>query len=204
MRVNINLASQKYEDVRRFHVLWGSVIAGTAGLTVLLLVFAAWNYADSSQVKQRIKEKEQKIATLERERASAQAVANLPQNRGITEQKNYWNGQIAKRSLSWTQLFNDLQRIMPPRAYLNAVHPEITLDHRLKLQLVIISDKHDGALELVKKMEKSERFSGPSIGNESVQKDAHTGGFIYKVDISTYYNMPTSPASPQPGNKESM
>ena len=47
MRLNINLASQKYEDVRRFYVRWGTAIALAAVLT-LLLVFLAWkNYSDS-------------------------------------------------------------------------------------------------------------------------------------------------------------
>src|SRR5882672_5167031 len=128
MRVNINLASQKYEEVRQFYFRWGSAVATAAAITVLLLGFAAFNYSDSAQINRRIKDLQQDIAKLARERAAAQTVASLPENRGITEQKNFWNSQFARRTFSWTQLFNDLQRIMPNRAYVNSVHPEITLD----------------------------------------------------------------------------
>jgi len=187
MRLNINLASQKYEDVRRFYLRWGAAIALTAVLS-LVLAFLAWkNYSDSSDSSARIKKLEQSIATLQRERAEAEAISNRPENHDVTTQKNFWNKQIARRTFSWTQLFNDLQRIMPARAYVNSVHPEITADNRVKLTLEILGDKHDNPLELVQKMEKSERFRSPKINSDTSQKDQKTGTTIYKLDIETYY-----------------
>jgi hypothetical protein len=84
---------------------------------------------------------------------------------------------------------------MPARAYVSTVHPEITLDNRLKLTLGIRGDTHENGLELVKKMEKSERFRAPAISAEGVEKDSRTGAQLYKFDIVTYY----SPAAPVPG-----
>jgi hypothetical protein len=187
MRLNVNLASQKFEDVRRFYVRWGAAIALTAALA-LALAFLAWkNYSDSTGSSARIKKLEQSIATLQRERAEAEAISNRPENHDVTLQKNFWNKQIARRAFSWTQLFNDLQRIMPARAYVSSVHPEITPDNRLKLTLEILGDKHDNALELVQKMEKSERFRGPKINSDTSTRDQKTGTTIYKLDIETYY-----------------
>jgi hypothetical protein len=187
MRLNINLASQKFEDVRRFYVRWVTAIALTAALA-LVLIFLAWkNYSDSSDANARIRKLQQSIAGLQRERAEAEAISNRPENHDVTAQKNFWNKQIMSRSFSWTQLFNDLQRIMPARAYVGSVHPEITPDHRLKLSLQILGDKHDNALELVQKMEKSERFRGPKINSDTWTKDQKTGGILYKLDIETYY-----------------
>jgi hypothetical protein len=201
MRLNINLASQKYEDVRRFYLRWVAAIGLTALLT-LVLIFLAWkNYSDSSRSNARIKQHEQKIAELQKERAQAEAISNRPENHDVTAQKNYWNRQIARRSFSWTQLFNDLQRIMPGRAYVSQVHPEITQDNRLKLSLEIVGDKHENALELVQKMEKSERFRGPKIKAEAVQKDQRTGTTLYKFDIETYYT-PANAAQTRPTTRE--
>ena len=194
MRLNINLASQKYEDVRRFYARWITAIGLTALLT-LVLMFLAWrNYRDSSDSGARIKKLQEEIASLERERAQAEAISNRPENHDVTAQKNYWNRQIMRRALSWTQLFNDLQRIMPPRAYVSSVHPEITPDNRLKLSLEILGDKHDNPLELVQRMEKSERFRGPKLNSDTWTKDQKTGTTLYKLDIETYY---TPAAIPQ-------
>lgn len=187
MRLNINLASQKYEDVRKFYMRWGTAIALTFLLT-LALAFLAWkNYSDSSKSSARIQAHEQAIAALQKERAEAEAISNLAKNHDVTTQKDYWNRQIARRAFSWTQLFNDLQRIMPARAYVNSVRPEITQDNRLKLSLEIAGDKHDNALELVQRMEKSERFRGPRIKSDVSQKDQRSGTTLYKLEIETYY-----------------
>lgn len=193
MRLNINLASQKFEDVRRFYVRWGAAIALTASLA-LVLAFLAWkNYTDSADSSARIKKLQQSIATLERQRAEAEAISNRPENHDVTTQKNFWNKQIARRAFSWTQLFNDLQRIMPARAYVSSVHPEITPDNRLKLSLEILGDKHDNPLELVQRMEKSERFRGPQIKSDTSTRDQKTGTTIYKLDIETYYTPTGAP-----------
>jgi Tfp pilus assembly protein PilN len=195
MRLNINLASLKYEHVRQFYVRWGAAIGLTALLTLLLIGLAWINYSSTSQSGRRIKEQEARIAALQKERAAAETITNLPENHEITAQKNYWNRQINRRQLSWTQLFNDLQRIMPARAFVTTVHPEITADNRLKLTLGIKGDTHDNGLELVKKMEKSERFRAAAISAENTEKDSRTGAQLYKFDITTYY----SPAAPAPG-----
>jgi hypothetical protein len=203
MRLNINLASQKFEDVRQFYVRW-SVAIGFAALLMVLLIGLAWiNFSGSSKSGQRIKELQAEIADLQKQRAAAAAISNLPENHEITVEKNYWNKQINRRQLSWTQLFNDLQRIMPARAYLNSVHPEITPDNRLKLTLVVMGDTHDNGLELQKKMEKSDRFHSPQINSEIPQEKGKTAVQLYKFEIVTYYT-PAAPPPGRPANREGL
>lgn len=203
MRVNINLASQKYEAVKQFYVRWGTAIAFTSVLTVLLIILAWFNYTGSVTSSARIRELQQKITSLEKERAQAQIISSRPENHDVNAQKNYWNKQITRRSFSWTQLFNDLQRIMPPRAFVSSVHPEITPDNRVKLMLTIRADKHDNALELVQKMEKSQRFRNPLIDSDSTEKDSHTGQLLYKLQIVTYYT-PADLVQQRSGAKEGL
>jgi membrane protein implicated in regulation of membrane protease activity len=109
MRLNINLASQKYEDVRQFYVRWSMAI-GLSALLMLVLIVMAWrNFSISSQSGQRTKQLQAEIDALQKQRAAAEAISNLPENHDVTAQKNYWNKQINRRQLSWSQLFNDLQ-----------------------------------------------------------------------------------------------
>jgi Tfp pilus assembly protein PilN len=203
MRVHINLASQKYEAVRQFYVRWLTAIGGAVALTILLAVLAWMNYTGSAAANARIQALQQRIALLEKQRAAAAEISNRPENHDVNAQKNYWNKQFTRRSFSWTQLFNDLQRIMPPRAFVSSVHPEITADNRLKLTLTIKGDKHDNALELVQKMEKSERFRNPLINSDTAEKDQRTGQTLYKLDIVTYYT-PTGSLQQRSGEKEGL
>jgi Tfp pilus assembly protein PilN len=203
MRLTINLASQKYEDVRQFYVRWSIAIVVSA-LLMLVLIGLAWrNFSNSSDSGKRIKQLQAEIAQLQRQRAEAEAISNLPENHDVTAQKNYWNKQINRRQLSWTQLFNDLQRIMPARAFLSSVAPEITKDNRLKLTLVVMSDTHENGLELQKKMEKSSRFRSPQISNELMQAQGKTDIPLYKFEIVTYYTAP-APMQGRTANREGL
>jgi len=188
MRLNINLASQKYEHVRSFISRARAVTIGLAAFTVLLAVLAWFNYSSSINSNVRIRQLEQKISGLQQERAKASAVENLPENRDVTQQKNYWNRQIARRAFSWTQLFNDLQKIMPGRVYVISVAPELTSDNQLKLKLTIGGEKNDALNELVKRMESSHKFRHTELKNEQVQNDSRPGAPpLHKFEIETFY-----------------
>jgi Tfp pilus assembly protein PilN len=187
MRLNINLASRKYEDVRRFFLRWGIALASLAVLTVLLATLAGFSYVRSEKSGKEIKDLQQKVAALETRRDQLMAIDNSPQNRDVTQQKKFWNEEIRKRNLSWTQLFNDLQRIMPSRAYLNSVQPELTRDNRLKLKIVIAAEKRDDARELETRMEDSARFLGPKIVSETLEKGQKNTAPHWNFEMETGY-----------------
>ncbi len=200
MRVEINLASRKYEDVQQFFFRWRTTLVALAGLTALLAALAAWSHVRLEKSGREIKALEQKVATLQKQRDDLIAIDNRPENRAVNEQKTFWNAQIAKRNLSWTQLFNDLQKIMPNRAFLNSVQPELTRDNRLKLKIVIAGEKQDDARELQKRMEDSVRFHAPHIESEEFHKSERNAPPLWKFGIETDYT-PAS-ATPQPRTPE--
>jgi hypothetical protein len=189
MRLNINLASRKYEDVRQFYVRWGITLVALTALALLLGTLAGLSYRRSAKSGQDIKQLQQNISSLEKERDRLAAFENLPENRDVTEQKRFWNSQIKRRKFSWTQLFNDLQRIMPSRAHLISVQPELTPDNRLKLKLIIEGESRANSRELQERMEKSERFRSPEIVSETEEK-----GHV-KFEIQTEYAADAAPPS---------
>src|SRR5262249_12686755 len=119
MRLNINLASRKYEDVRKFFIGWGVTLIALGVCTLLLATLAAINYASTAKAGKDIKALQAKEEALQKERNTL--LERERQNREVTEQKRFWNTQIAKRTFSWTQLLNVLQKMMPARARLASV-----------------------------------------------------------------------------------
>lgn len=188
MRLNINLASRKYEDVRQFYVRWTATLTALAALALLLGTLAGLSYARSAKSGRHIKELQQRNAQLEKERDQLIAFENRPENRDVTEQKRFWNSQIARRRFSWTQLLNDLQKIMPNRASLVSVQPEMTADHRLTLKLIIAADNRSDARQLAERMEASKGFHGTAILNElEASKDAKAGTPNVRFEIGGEY-----------------
>lgn len=192
MRININLASQKYEDVRMFVSRAGKATAAMAVFTLVLAVLAWFNYSSSRSSGAHIRQLEQKINDLKQQRDNAVRVENLPENRVVMDENNYWNRQIKRRGFSWTQLFNDLQKIMPGRVYVISVAPELTPDNQLKLKMTIGGESSEDLNTLVKKMEGSQKFRHTELKTQTIQKEARPGATpLHKFEIETFYTSVT-------------
>lgn len=209
MRVNINLASRKYEDVRRFFVFWTTTLTLLAFCALVLAFLAYLKHSDVVRAARETSDLQTKIAALTRQRSELMAFENRPENRDVTQQKQFWNTEIMRRTFSWTLLFNDLQKIMPARVYVNSVQPELTPDGRLKLKLLISGETQDDTVELIKRMESSSRFHSPRPTFQSVEKDR--GSFqkgvrsvepaTFKCEIETYY---TPGVAAKPASREGL
>lgn len=203
MRLNINLASQKYADARRFYLRWGAAVAAMVILAVVLGVRAHSLYSSSKQSHRHIVELREKIGAKQNEQRQAESMLNQPGNQDVREQKSFWNEAFDQKSLSWTELFMDLEHIMPRRAYVVSIAPSTTPDHRLKLKMLIAGENYDNADELLKKMEGSERFRGPILEGENVITTPGKGTII-QFAISTYYTPANRIEQPSSGAKEGM
>jgi Tfp pilus assembly protein PilN len=194
MRLNINLASQKYEDARAFYARWGTALGLLLVITIVLAALAWSSHSRSVQTNQRIAELQKKIADLESEKTKAEATLNLPENHDVREQSHFWNERILQRSFSWTQLFTDLERVMPNRAYVMSVSPVPAPDKRIRLKIVVAAETHDNANDLVKRMEQSARFRSTGIVAESSQSASKGGPPVVQFEIEALYTPPPSNA----------
>jgi hypothetical protein len=202
MRININLASQKYEDVRQFYLRWGGALALMVLLT-LGLAFLAWsNYRDATGGRKHVDQLREESAKLDQQRRDAEAVMNRPENRDVRDQKNFWNDVIDQRSFSWTQLFSDLEKIMPARAYVISVQPTLTAERQLQLRLIVDGENHESGLEVQSKMERSERFHQPMIKREAVRVTqggpgtVGRGQSVWEFEIEAFYTPATQVHQP--------
>ncbi len=75
---------------------------------------------------------------------------------------------------------------MPARLHVVSIHPEKAPDNQLQIKLVVAGESRDRALELVRKMESSQRFRQTQIEQESTQA-GQTPGDNVQFDISALY-----------------
>ena len=80
MRVDINLASQPYEDARLFWLRWGGGLVALGVLTLLLLIITVNGWIGARKDRQLIRQYEAQSAARDKEQADAVALLNLPQN----------------------------------------------------------------------------------------------------------------------------
>ena len=103
MRLDINLASHPYEDVRQFWLRWGGGVAALGIVTLMLLYFAVSGFVTARKDRSLIQQAQQQIATRDQEKAQAEALLGLPQNRSTRDRSQFLNDAFQRKAFSWTQ-----------------------------------------------------------------------------------------------------
>jgi len=166
MRLDINLASQPYQDSRQFWMRWGTALGIAAILTLALLAITITGWFNARRDHAEIARLRADIAQRDRTRMQAEDFLNRPENRSTRDQSQFLNQLIERKSLSWTYVLEDLENVMPPRVHLISIRPELDEDSQLTLKLAVAGDSRDRVLELARRMEDSRRFSQTYIEAE--------------------------------------
>lgn len=158
MRSRINLASQPYEDAQRFYLQWGGLLLALAVITAVLIAVVVKSHRDSRDIAMKVAQERSQIAEIDRERAAAEAMLNRLENRDVRDRSRFLNALIVRKAFSWTQVFSDLERIVPPRVRIVSIHPEVNHSSQLEIHLEAIGDSREKANELLRHMEESPTF----------------------------------------------
>lgn len=188
MRLDINLATHRYEDARQFWIRWGTGL-GLLGIgTLALLIVTFTNWWDARIDHKKISDLEAQIAERDKERASAEGLLNKPENRSMRDKSQYLNELIARKTFSWTRAFEDMERVMPPRLHLVSLQPQLNDDNQLVIKMIVAGDSADHAIELVRRMEESQHFRETRIDTQSAaQGGGAAGGDAVQFVIDAMY-----------------
>lgn len=197
MRLNINLATQPYEDVRKFLAKWGLLTLVLAAATAMLVFMAVRNWRDSRTINAQIAEMHQKMDALDKARATAIATLNEPGNKVTAEKSRFLNDAIQRKSLSWTRIFMDLERMMPQGLHVVSIKPEFAKDNRLGIHLTVGGNSHEKAIELVRRMEESSTFRQATLVSETMTS---SGSDPVMFEITSTYT-PSRVADEVPSQK---
>jgi len=133
-----------------------------------------------------IRQREEQIAERDNEKTKAEVILNLPENRNTRDRSQFLNDLFQRKAFSWTKVFEDLERVMPARLHVVSIHPEMPNENQLQIKLKVAGESHERALELVRKMEGSQRFQQTRIDIENFQSGQTTGDNV-EVDITAMY-----------------
>ncbi|HWW14982.1 MAG TPA: hypothetical protein VN310_10015 [Candidatus Dormibacteraeota bacterium] len=193
MRLDINLASQPYEDARQFWLRWGTALVAAGVLTLALMTITITGWFNARRDHAKIAELRAEIAQRDRTRQQAEAFLNLPENRNTRDESQFLNSLIDRKALSWTYVLEDLEGVMPSRVHLVSIHPELDEGNQLTLKMVVAADSRDKALELARRMEGSRHFAQTYIETEHTAPPG--SGDIVQFDIDGIYVPSAVPAA---------
>lgn len=167
MRLDINLATRRYEDAREFWSRWGVGVGLLALLTLMLFGLAIRGWVNAGRDRHAIAALQAQIHERDTERANAQAFLEMAANRSTRDQSQFLNGLIQRKEFSWTRVFEDLERVMPNNLHVVSLRPELNEQNQLELEMKVVGDTRAAAVELVHRMEGSKHFQASQLVSEA-------------------------------------
>jgi len=189
MRIDINLATQPYEDSRRFWTYWGTGLALLVMATAMLVFLAVTGFMNARRDREQISNLESKLSAFSQEKNHAESTLNQPQNRVIRDRSRFLNELFQRKAFSWTRVFEDLERVMPAHLHVVSIHPDLSTDKNdnMEIKLVVGGETREQALDLVRKMESSKRFKQTRIDTEKFATENSSMGDRVQFDINALY-----------------
>jgi len=186
MRVPINLASQPLENLRPVRTA-----VAVAALTALVLGAVILNreWRSRSEFRALIEQQaslELSLKNLDTEQRELESSLSTTQAEQIRVRSGFLNSLILRKSLSWTQLFMDLEKTLPPRARITAIHPKLSATEDVDLELTVSSASMEPLVGFLKNLESSPEFGPPVVGTQHALSDKNSAGDI-SLDLTTRY-----------------
>jgi type IV pilus assembly protein PilN len=168
----INLASQPFGRER------AQLAALVALCSVLLLSLfmltglVLRERAQASTLRSKIRGEEHQLATLQRQQGQFQNVIGRPSNAGVFSKSVFYNELIARRGVSWTRVFEDLERVMPPDVQLISLRlPQVVSadegdKNHIELNIMVGAQQPQSFAVLLKNLESSPLFGATSMTSQ--------------------------------------
>jgi hypothetical protein len=204
MKFKINLASEPYENARRFYLQWGALLLLLALITGALIHAAVVGWRHAHLLSQQIAAEQVNLDKLKRQEQQDLAILNKSENRDVRDKSQVLNSLIRRKQFSWTLIFADLEHLMPTRLHVLSITPRLDLNNDIEVHMIVAGTSREKAIELVQNMEKSREFRRPQV---RVETDApHTdgqGGDTVQFEIVAEYvpGALTAPATQETSGK---
>lgn len=209
MRVSINLATRPFVELRP---LYTSLRIAMAALVLLAIALGIGIHSLGQRTRaaqDRMNALRSQTQAFQTERQADERRMQQPANRAVLDRSRFLNALFQRKSFSWTAVMMDLERVLPPGVQVTSIEPVVSPEGDVTIRLRV-SGARDRAIELVRNLERSQRFLQPRLANESAQtqeggrtvnvgQPITPGGVEFEI-ISGYNPLPaTSPTtSPAP------
>ena len=186
MRIRLNLATKALETHRRF-LAGAGVIAIVAGIIFLALgwhVYAARKV--DAELRARTEKTRQEMVKLEAQRGELERYFNQKDIAELNARAAFINGIIDASSFNWTQMFMDLERILPGGVHVVSIEPKQVEGH-VEVKLTVGATSDEAELKFLRALGESREFTEVQVqdihtqtGNQSGDKEV--------IQLTTVYS----------------
>jgi type IV pilus assembly protein PilN len=129
----------------------------------------------------------QKIAELQAQRTDLERFFQQPENAKLHDRAAFLNSLIDGRSFNWTQMFMDLERILPGGVRVVSIEPRQVKGH-VEVRLTVGTSSDEAKLKFLRALEESHQFSGIELNSDRSPKAGVGAGDQRVVELTAVYS----------------
>ena len=182
MKVRLNLATNPLQTHRKFLAVSG-LIGACAGIVFLALAWHVYSVRKANEaLRVRAEAVRQEMVGLIRQRDELENFFKEEQNAKLNERSTFLNSLIDEQSLNWTQMFMDLEKILPIGVRLVSIEPA-HLKGQVQVKLLVGAISDESKLKFVRALESSPAFKEVKVGYEKDVEPQPGRGDLDRVQI---------------------
>lgn len=183
MRIPINLASQPF---RRDRAMLAASIAVCVLLFLTLGALVSIAVADHRQMgdtRADIARLNERLRALTAEQGQVDAVLRKPENAEVLEGSAFLNDLLARKGISWTRVFADLEEVLPHNVRIIQIHPIVDAQNRITLDMQVGAESPEPVIKLLQTMTEAP-FARPQLNLQQTPTQAEP---LYRYRVSVAY-----------------
>jgi type IV pilus assembly protein PilN len=171
MIVRLNLATKPLETHRKFLAGAGLI----AFIAIAALIPLSWHVftvrQSDAQMREAAEKTRQELLLYQQQRSQLEQFFNRRENAELSERAAFLNSIIDARSFNWTQMFMNLEKIMPPGVRVVSIDPVQKSGHiEVKLSVGAVND--EAKLKFLRSLEESKVFTHVTLASERTPAQA--------------------------------
>jgi len=163
LRIPINLAGTPFRKDRPILVASAAtavLLIGVLGLLVSIIIREREAARESREMTASLEAQLRKVNT---EYSRLEADLRQPVNEAVLDRSALLNSLLLRKGISWTRLFEDLEKVFPGNVRLVAVRPYVTADNKIQLDMVVGTQSPEPWIDLLKRLENSDTFGSTAL-----------------------------------------
>ncbi|HKD08200.1 MAG TPA: PilN domain-containing protein [Bryobacteraceae bacterium] len=163
MKIPINLAREPFRRDRP--ALIASAFAGALMVVSLgtLVTIAVSERTAARQARAELETIQRQRARIRVEQTKLDAQMRRPENAIVLDRNIMINDMIRRKSISWTRIFSDLEKVLPANVRITAIHPQVNSRDELSLDMTVESESSGSVLAFIATVEKSDIFGSTEV-----------------------------------------
>jgi type IV pilus assembly protein PilN len=183
MRVSVNLATRPFVELRPLFAKLRLAALGLALLAVIFTFALRALRARETAAETQMNALKAKTVDYQQERQHNEVRMRQPQNQAILARSQFLNALFISKGFSWTAVMMDLERVLPPGVQVTSIEPTTSKTGDVTIRLRVSGDR-EKAVELVRNLERSQRFVAPRLAGEQMQAQ-DSGGHAAMVQTAS-------------------